>query len=355
LIYDLYFTLRNIAINRKNCFDYVRLYGAFQVLISHGQAHLNLNIPSIIANIFSYDGVSIFFAISGFLVTISWINSNFNLKTYLIARSLRIFPALWTSAIISFFLIIFLGKFKFAFSLKGILWLFSQASPFTFWNPNELRDFGVGVINGSLWTIPVELQFYIFVPLLISLYFLLKRRFSGFISSLSLVFIAALSVLIKIYIPPVPAGDGTAAREGSIQGIKSFSVSLEKNKQSSNWKTVAYFLPKILLSIKKLKLNTNIFYNINFPNKKIKNIKGCKIVRPGKRKPGELSKIIKTNKNSFYFLVPSERKIHKSAKVNEDEYEMKKCFITITYHTNLNLTDKLISKKLVGALRKIIE
>ena len=208
--------MRNIAINRKNCFDYVRLYGAFQVLISHGQAHLNLNIPSIIANIFSYDGVSIFFAISGFLVTISWINSNFNLKTYLIARSLRIFPALWTSAIISFFLIIFLGKFKFAFSLKGILWLFSQASPFTFWNPNELRDFGVGVINGSLWTIPVELQFYIFVPLLISLYFLLKRRFSGFISSLSLVFIAALSVLIKIYIPPVPAGDGTAAREGSI-------------------------------------------------------------------------------------------------------------------------------------------
>ena len=208
--------MRNIAINRKNFFDYVRLYAAFQVLISHGQAHLNLNIPRVISNIFSYGGVSIFFAISGFLVTISWINSNFNLKTYLISRSLRIFPALWTSAIISFFLIVCLGKFKFAFSLKGILWLSSQASPFTFWNPNDLRDFGVGVINGSLWTIPVELQFYIFVPLLISLYFLLKRRFSGFISSLSLVFIAALSVSVKILIPPLPAGDGTAAREGSI-------------------------------------------------------------------------------------------------------------------------------------------
>ena len=151
------------------------------------------------------------------------------------------------------------------------------------------------------------------------------------------------------------SGTVAAAREGSILGIQSFSISLEKNNQPSNWDTVLYFLPKILLSIKKLKLNTNIFYNINFPNKKIKNIKGCKIVRPGKRKPGELSKIIKINKNSFYFLVPSERKIHKSATVNEDEYEMKKCFITITYHTNLNLTDKLISKKLVGALRKIIE
>ena len=206
----------NIAINRKNCFDYVRLYAALQVLISHGQDHLNLKVPNIITNIFSYSGVSIFFAISGFLVTISWINSNFNLKTYLISRCLRIFPALWTSAIISFFLIVCLGKFKFAFSLKGILWLLSQASPFTFWNPNELRDFGVGVINGSLWTIPVELQFYIFVPLLISLYFLLKRRFSGFLSSLSLVVIAALSVSVKIIIPPLPAGDGTAAREGSI-------------------------------------------------------------------------------------------------------------------------------------------
>ncbi len=208
--------MRNIAINRKNLFDYVRLYAAFQVLISHGQAHLNINIPQVITNIFSYSGVSIFFAISGFLVSISWINSNFNLKTYLISRFLRIFPALWTSAIISFFLIISLGKFKFAFSLKGILWFLSQASPFTFWNPNELRDFGVGVINGSLWTIPVELQFYIFVPLLISLYLLLNRRLSGIVSSLSLVFIAALSVSVKILIPPLPAGDGTTAREGSI-------------------------------------------------------------------------------------------------------------------------------------------
>ena len=208
--------MRNIAINRKNLFDYVRLYAAFQVLISHGQDHLNLSIPKVIINIFSYGGVPIFFAISGFLVTISWVNSNFNLKGYLISRFLRIFPALWVSAIISFFLIISLGKFKFAFSFKGILWLLSQASPFTFWNPNELRDFGVGVINGSLWTIPVELQFYIFVPLLISLYILLKKRLSRIISSLSLIFIAALSVSVNILFPPLPAGDGSAAREGSI-------------------------------------------------------------------------------------------------------------------------------------------
>ena len=81
------------------------------------------------------------------------------------------------------------------------------------------------------------------------------------------------------------SGTVAAAREGSIIGIQSFSISLEKNKNPSNWKTVAYFIPKIIFSIKKLRLEADIFYNINIPNKKIKNIKGCKIVKPGKRKP----------------------------------------------------------------------
>ena len=151
------------------------------------------------------------------------------------------------------------------------------------------------------------------------------------------------------------SGTVAAAREGSMQEIKSFSVSLEKNKQASNWKTVAYFLPKILLSIKNLNLETKVFYNINFPNQKIENIKGCKIVKPGKRKPGELSKIIKGKNNTFYFLVPSERRIHKTASANEDEYEMKKSFITISYHLNSNFNEKFIASKLAQAIRKTIE
>ena len=149
------------------------------------------------------------------------------------------------------------------------------------------------------------------------------------------------------------SGTVAAAREGSILGIQSFSISLEKNNQPSNWNTVLYYLPRILMRIKKLNLKTDIFCNINFPNKNIKNIKGCKVVRLGKRKPGELSKIIKVKDNNFYFLVPSERRMHKTAKVNEDEYEMKKSFITITFHSNLN--EKVIERKLANAVGKNIE
>ena len=51
----------------------------------------------------------------------------------------------------------------------------------------------------------------------------------------------------------------------------------------------------------------------------------------------------------------SERSTHKTAKVNEDEYEMKNSFITISYHSNSHLNDKLIASKLAKVVRKTIE
>ena len=40
-------------------------------------------------------------------------------------------------------------------------WFFGQITIFQYYTPNLLRNFGVGTPNGSLWTIPVELEFYI--------------------------------------------------------------------------------------------------------------------------------------------------------------------------------------------------
>ena len=151
------------------------------------------------------------------------------------------------------------------------------------------------------------------------------------------------------------SGTVAAAREGSILGIQSFSISLEKDNMPSNWNTVKYYIPKIISNIIKINLDSNVFYNINIPNKKTKNIKGCKIVNLGKRKPGELSKIIRVNKKKLNFFVPSERRTHKTAVVNEDEYEMKKSFITITYHSNFHFNDNLLTKKLMNAIRNTFE
>ncbi len=152
----------------------------------------------------------------------------------------------------------------------------------------------------------------------------------------------------------VYSGTVAAAREGSLHDIKSFSISLEKNKGPSHWSTVKYYLPKILERIKSLNLKSNIYFNINFPNVEINKVKGCKIVKAGKRKPGELLKISKMNKD-FFFMIPSERKIHNSASINEDEYEMKNKFITITYHSKLDIYEKTLSKRLFNSVRKIVE
>ena len=45
------------------------------------------------------------------------------------------------------------------------------------------------------------------------------------------------------------------------------------------------------------------------------------------RKPGKLKKIDNNN-----FIMPSERKILRSAKPDEDEFELRQGFITITIH-----------------------
>tara|TARA_Y100001968_G_scaffold280565_1_gene277142 strand:- start:14858 stop:15859 length:1002 start_codon:yes stop_codon:yes gene_type:complete len=195
------------------------------VLIQHGARYLNYTLPAGIDYFFKFHGVPIFFAISGFLVAISWVNSSFDINKYLVSRSLRIFPALWCSTILSFLLISSLGKIKFAISLKGLLWFFCQSTFFPFWNPSELRDFGIGVLNGSLWTIPVELQFYFLIPIIFIAYIYLKNKTGNYIWFLLLGIIIVLSILSQVLIPPVPPGDGSIPREGPLW-IKLFYVSI---------------------------------------------------------------------------------------------------------------------------------
>jgi len=49
--------------------------------------------------------------------------------------------------------------------LSLALWSLMQASFLPQWNPEFLDWYGIGVVNGSLWTIPVELGFYLFLPI----------------------------------------------------------------------------------------------------------------------------------------------------------------------------------------------
>ena len=106
--------------------------------------------------------------ISGFLIARSYERNPTDQAGYFWRRGLRIFPALWICLI---FTLVTLGAFgflgaDFLFSKTFAAWLLGQVSFCQFYNPEQFRGFGIGVANGALWTITVELQFYVFVPIL---------------------------------------------------------------------------------------------------------------------------------------------------------------------------------------------
>ncbi|MGE0553608.1 MAG: acyltransferase family protein [Gemmatimonadales bacterium] len=155
----------------RNNFDLLRLAAALQVVVLHGFRHLELGtdgLPGLIHRVVGYfPGVPIFFVVSGFLIAGSWERSP-DLGRYARSRLLRIYPALWVAFAAALLIAAAWGAIGAPSLLSTGFWAWTvgQLSFVQFYNPPFLRDFGVGVINGSLWTIPVELAFYLAIPIL---------------------------------------------------------------------------------------------------------------------------------------------------------------------------------------------
>jgi peptidoglycan/LPS O-acetylase OafA/YrhL len=158
---------------KVNNFDLIRLFAALQVAVHHSAAHLNLNsdhsafFRAFFALTSLFPGVPVFFFISGFLISQAFENNPVPLE-YARNRILRIYPALLCCFVVSAAMVGISGyrpPVRPALH-EVLLWVLAQVSIGQFYNPEFLRDYGVGVLNGSVWTITVELQFYVLVPIL---------------------------------------------------------------------------------------------------------------------------------------------------------------------------------------------
>ena len=147
-----------------------------------------------------------------------------------------------------------------------------------------------------------------------------------------LLLLSGVNVGVNLGYDLIYSGTLAAAREGALNGIKSVAFSIDKRKKKINWSGLEYYAPKLISFIIKSRLSKKVFFNINFPSLSMQEIKGIKIVKLGFRKPGNL---IKVNNNNY--KIPSDRKILKTAKPGEDEYELSQGYITITLHTGNNL------------------
>lgn len=181
----------------RNNFDYIRLFAATQVVIFHGIYHLGLGAPAWTSLFNPFSGVPIFFVVSGFLITASYERSS-SLRSYIEKRARRLLPGLWLCIIVTSLVVFVLGYPL--VSPKGAVWFFSQLAALIY-TPDFLRSFGFGSYNGSLWTIPVEIQFYATVPILAAL----VRRVSDrrWLLVPLLVAAAMAATLIRIFVPSV--------------------------------------------------------------------------------------------------------------------------------------------------------
>ena len=165
--------------SRFNNFDLVRLVAAAQVVFVHAVGHSPVLahgapwVRKLLDIIILFPGVAVFFVVSGFLIAKSYERLRENPRSFFRHRLLRIYPALIICLAAS---LVVLAAFGFLTpettrAPSFWAWLAGQLTFGQFYNPEYFRGFGMGVVNGALWTISVELQFYFLLPIVYTLVF----------------------------------------------------------------------------------------------------------------------------------------------------------------------------------------
>lgn len=136
------------------------------VIFEHAVVLTNLNI-NLIGGGFRDLAVDVFFIISGFWITISLFRSS-SIKEYCIKRITKIFP-MYLIVIVSFSMLFFYFSdlsfseyFASSDFWKYLLW---NVLTLNFIQPSLPNVFNNVPVNGSLWTIKVEIGFYILLPI----------------------------------------------------------------------------------------------------------------------------------------------------------------------------------------------
>lgn len=165
-------------IARKNNFDLLRLLLASMVFLVHlsilTQSTAYAWIPKLIHSQFAIDS---FFVISGFLVYMSYDKSK-NMKDYFSKRFRRIYPAYFVVIILAALSLMIFStlSWKEYYTHPDFLkYVLCNLVFLNFLHPNLPGVFTghyLSAVNGALWTIKIEIMFYLFVPVIA--YFLNK-------------------------------------------------------------------------------------------------------------------------------------------------------------------------------------
>jgi peptidoglycan/LPS O-acetylase OafA/YrhL len=150
---------------KPNNFDLARLVLAVTVFLVHLWVASRQPALHLLEHLDSRGAVEGFFAISGFLIVASFERSK-STQEYFLKRSRRVLPAYWLSSVfcvsiaVAFSRSFHIGKFLLA-NLFFLNFL-HPGVPGVFENNPDTVD-----LNAPLWTIKIEVAFYLIVPLLV--------------------------------------------------------------------------------------------------------------------------------------------------------------------------------------------
>ena len=189
--------------NNKNCFDFIRVTLALQILVAHlSELSQNKDLLFLSNFVNPYLAVKSFFIISGFLVAKSYANT-VSLKQYFYKRIKRIVPAYAFVIIIAALGLSFVSSSSFTEYFSNI-----DLYKYIGWNlvflnfvqpclPQVFEKNLFCVVNGSLWTLKIEEGFYIILPLL---FYCIKKTKK---TTYTLIIIYLLSILYSEYMTEI--------------------------------------------------------------------------------------------------------------------------------------------------------
>lgn len=150
-----------------NGFDLIRLLAAITVVWGHSLTFMGISEPWLFGRVpASNVAVLVFFSISGYLVTESWLRDP-SVPRFLARRALRIFPALLATLVFTAFVVgpLFSSQPAAQYLTRPEPWLYVLRNVTTYTGSDALPGLFTAnpypqAVNAPLWTLGYELAFY---------------------------------------------------------------------------------------------------------------------------------------------------------------------------------------------------
>ncbi len=170
----------------RNNFNLIRLFAAWLVIYGHSYAVTasggqDLLLQAVRIKFAGGIAVDMFFVISGFLIAASLERNR--LPGYLAARALRIFPALFVCVALSVLVLGPLLTTAADYWRSPITWKYLGANALLsrdtqYFLPGVFETLPSHAVNGSLWSLPIEVRLYLWLALIGLLRLLPRLRFN---------------------------------------------------------------------------------------------------------------------------------------------------------------------------------